>query len=172
MKAVSPAGKVFPPPPVNIDITTSTDQPFSLKKVSLFVWRWRSHWRKFSLLLCVCSGWLTMLPRSGRRAARSCLGTESSRLVCLGVLYTMQTRDCSLLQITVWGEGVQEDQCEGETFLWQLVSPPHTHALEYTTHMYTPWRLWQGCPTPSIKTLGICVPATVAADGIKHLLTY
>ena len=73
-----------------------------------------------------------MLLRSGRRAARSCLGAESSRLVSLGVL-SMHTKDCSFLQITVWGEGVQEEQCEGEVFLWQLVSPPHTHALKYTT---------------------------------------
>ena len=27
------AGKVFPPPPVKIDVTTTTDKPFSLKKV-------------------------------------------------------------------------------------------------------------------------------------------
>ena len=30
----SAAGKVFPPPPVNIDVVTSTHQPFSLKKAS------------------------------------------------------------------------------------------------------------------------------------------
>ena len=68
----------------------------------------------------------------------------------------------------VWGEGVQEDQCEGETFLWQLVSPPYTH-YTHVHHLAGVTGHWVS-NTVSVMTVGTGVQA---ADDImhKHLLT-
>ena len=50
---------------------------------------------------------------------------------------------------------MQEEQCEGEIFLWQLVSFPHTYYIPVTGH----WVL------NTVMTLGTGVQA---ADGIMH----
>lgn len=73
-----PEGKVFTPPPVKIDVTTSTHKPFTLKK-----------WVEDNAGELKENGYKTLFSNGE-------------------------------FKLVVWGEGVQEGQSMGETFLWQL----------------------------------------------------